>query len=115
MTEQMSDVELAEHYDRTHDLSEFEDGEVITPPETSETRNVTISVRFSPSELAGLEAHAKNAGMKLTAYIRATALAADEPPVDRAEVLDLIAALRSKVASAADPDRLVVEVKRLRK
>ena len=98
-TEQMTDAELADYYDSTHDLSEFDGGEVVTPvPQTHpETRSVTISVRFSPSELAEIEELASAAGMRLTAFIRAAALASEEPPVDRAEVLDLLTALRQSV------------------
>lgn len=93
-----TDAELAKFYNSTHDLSEFEGGEVVTnAPAHPETRSVTISVRFSPSELAEIEGLAKAAGMRVTAFIRAAALASEEPPVDRAEVLDLISALRRSV------------------
>lgn len=91
MTEQMTD---ADYYDSTRDLSDFDGGEVVTMPET---RSVTISVRFSPSELEALEQQANAADMRLTTYIRTAALAADEPPIDRAEVLDLLDALRHSV------------------
>ena len=98
-TDQMTDAELADYYNSTHDVSEFDGGEVVTtaPRIHPETRSVTISVRFSPSELAAIEELANAAGMRLTAFIRAAALASQEPPVDRAEVLDLLTALRESV------------------
>lgn len=104
---EMTEAELADYYNSTHDLSEFEGGEVVTVPETQpETRNVTISVRFSPSELADLEEQATAADMRLASFIRATVLAASEPPVDRAEVLDMITALRRKIETGqASPGR----------
>lgn len=98
--DEMTDAELADYYNRTQDVSEFEGGEVIVPPATKETRNLTISVRFSPTEMADLEAQAAAAGMPLTTYIRRTALASKEPPIDRDEVLDLLTLLRRKVEPA---------------
>lgn len=104
--DQMTDAELAAYYDSTHDLSEFEGGEVVELPKTvPETRSVTISVRFSPSELAELEQLAKGADMRVTAFIRAAALAAEEPPVDRAEVMDLVEALRQHVQGTRPPSQ----------
>lgn len=97
----MTDAEMAEYYDRTHDTSEFDDGEVVVPPKSKQTRNVTISVRFAPGELEDLEGQASAAGMPVTTYIRSVALAAKEPPIDRDGVLDLLAALRRKI----DPHR----------
>lgn len=99
----MTDAELAEYYNSTHDLAEFDGGETVTPAPhdtMSQTRSVTLSVRLSPSELAELEERAVAAGMPVTTYIRAAALAAEEPPVDRGELLDLIAALRSKIETS---------------
>lgn len=104
--DQMTDAELAAYYDSTHDLSEFKGGEVVELPKTvPETRSVTISVRFSPSELAELEQLAKGADMRVTAFIRAAALAAGEPPVDRAEVMDLVEALRQHVQGTRPPSQ----------
>jgi hypothetical protein len=107
---QVNDADLAEYYNSTHDVSEFEGGEVVesSAPPQPETRSVTISVRFSPSELAEVEKLAHAAGMRLTTFIRETALTAEDPPVNRAEVLDLISALRRSVerkAPAAPPSR----------
>ena len=104
--DQMTDAELAAYYNSTHDLSEFEGGEVVELPKTvPETRSVTISVRFSPSELAELEQLAKGADMRVTAFIRAAALAAEEPPVDRAGVMDLVEALRQQVQGTRPPSQ----------
>lgn len=98
-TRRMTDADLADYYNSTRDLSEFDGGEVVSSARQAqpETRSVTISVRFSPSELARVEKLAHAAGMRLTAFIRAAALATEEPPVDRAEVLDLLTALRQSV------------------
>lgn len=98
-TRQMIEAELAHYYDATHDLSEFDGGEVVssTTQPQPETRSVTISVRFSPTELATVEKMAHAAGMRVTAFIRAATLATNERPVDRAEVLDLLTALRQSV------------------
>lgn len=104
-TDQVSDAELADYYNSTHDLSEFDGGEVVTttPQAHPESRSVTISVRFSPSELATIEELASAADMRLTAFIRAAALASEEPPIDRAEVLDLLTALRESLEGTKPP------------
>ena len=68
-----SEAELADYYDRTHDLSGFDlHPEEIIPPHGR--LDVTISVRFSPDEIDFLRAEAERAGMKVTAFIRALAL-----------------------------------------
>jgi predicted DNA binding CopG/RHH family protein len=95
--DEMTDAELAEHYNRTRDQSEFEGHELVRPPATPETRNVTLSVRFSAAEISALSERAEAAGMPLTTYIRATALAAAEPPIDRAKVLGLVEQVRDAV------------------
>jgi predicted DNA binding CopG/RHH family protein len=71
-TTNMTETELADYYDRTSDLSEFEDGEVVEiepGPKSS-----VVSVRFAAGELEAVERQANKAGMKLTAFIRASAL-----------------------------------------
>jgi predicted DNA binding CopG/RHH family protein len=71
-TTNMTETELADYYDRTSDLSEFEDGEVVQiepGPKSS-----VVSVRFAPGELEAVERQANKVGMKLTAFIRASAL-----------------------------------------
>jgi len=104
MTElnQMTDAELVEYYD-AHGLADFEGGEVVTPPEPANpsSRTTIVSVRLSTAELEVLDTRASEAGMPLTTYIRTTALAADEVPVDRGEVIDMIEALKRKVLSTA--------------
>lgn len=40
--------------------------------------------------------------MPLTTYIRATALDATQPPIDRAEVVDLMERLRKSVSPVVD-------------
>ncbi|HEX2177662.1 MAG TPA: CopG family antitoxin [Nocardioidaceae bacterium] len=70
-TKGMTEAELADYYDQTHDVSEFdEDG--AYPTEVR--RNVTISVRFSEEEIARLRAQADALGMKVTQLIRSAAL-----------------------------------------
>jgi predicted DNA binding CopG/RHH family protein len=102
-----AEADAADYYNRTHDLSGFDGGEVVeleSPP--AGTRNVTLSIRLSPEELQTLGQRAEAAGMKLTTYIRGAALQAEAPPVDNdlidtaAEVVDLIAALRASVEAA---------------
>ncbi len=70
-TKQMTEAQLAEYYDQTHDVSEF-DEDAAYPTEVR--RNVTISVRFSEEEIARLRAQADALGMKVTALIRSAAL-----------------------------------------
>lgn len=96
-TEGMTEAELAEYYDRTHDLSEFEGGETI--PVTPGPRDVVMSVRFTADESTRLRERADQAGMKVTAFIRAAALGA-EHPVDVAQLreeLTTIAGVTSRV------------------
>jgi predicted DNA binding CopG/RHH family protein len=76
----MTEAELADHYDRTGDLSEFEGGEVVTV--VPGRRDSIVSVRFAAGELDAVERRAAEAGMKLTAFIRASALS-------NAQVVDL--------------------------
>lgn len=63
------------------------------PIERSERLDVTISVRFSPAEIATLRARAQAAGMKPTAYIRQSALEAQQNPLDRARLKRALTAL----------------------
>jgi hypothetical protein len=102
-----SEADASTYYNRTHDLSGFDGGEIVDlEPAHAGTRNVTLSIRLSPEELRILGQRAESAGMKLTTYIRGAALQAEAPPVDddlidtAAEVVDLVAALRSSVEAA---------------
>lgn len=96
MTEKMTEAELAEYYDRTRDLSEFNEDDTV-PVEVR--RNVTISVRFSDEEIAQLRREADEQGVKVTAYIRDAALNA-ATPLDRS-------ALRK---ASADIERIAHEL-----
>lgn len=92
----MNEAELADYYDRTHDLSGFdlEHPEPITGPRRR--LDVTISVRFSPEEIDLLRAEAERADLKITTFIRTLALQhAAGPVLDRA-------ALRKHLATVAD-------------
>lgn len=86
-TEHMTEAELADYYDRTHDLSGF-DLEHPEPIEDAHRRlDVNISVRFSPEEIDLLRAEAERAGMKVTTFIRTLALQhASGPVFDRADL-----------------------------
>ncbi|HET7386124.1 MAG TPA: hypothetical protein VFJ19_05590 [Nocardioidaceae bacterium] len=95
-TRDTTEAELADYYDRTHDLSEFEGGEEF-PVEVR--RNVTISVRFSEKEIALLRSGAEAAGEKVTAYIRAAALQ-QAVPVDRRRLRRALQAISADVAAA---------------
>jgi len=83
MTEPNSDVtdaELADYYDQHRDLTDWSEPQPVQRPERLD---VTISVRFSPAEIAAIRARAEAAGLKPTAYIRRCPLADEQPPIDR--------------------------------
>lgn len=86
-TENMTEAELADYYNRTEDLSEFGDPEPV-----EFRRSVTISVRFSQDEIEELRRRADAAGLKVTALIRSLALAT-ERPIDRDAVSRLASQL----------------------
>lgn len=89
MTGEMSERELADYYNETEDLSEFE---LEQPERVTVRRAVTISVRFSEEEIAALRERADAAGVKVTSFIRAAALEATAP-VDLAALSELARAL----------------------
>lgn len=95
-TQGMSEAELAEHYDRTHDVSEFDEGAAY-PAEVR--RNITISVRFSDAEIEALRHEADAAGVKVTAYIREAALQGSSP-VDQKRLRAALKAVADDVARA---------------
>jgi predicted DNA binding CopG/RHH family protein len=99
-TQGMREAELANHYERTRDVSEFDDGAAY-PVEVR--RNITVSVRFSQEEIEGLRRAADAAGLRLTTYIRAAALETSSP-VDRKQ---LEAALRAVSDDVAVVERLL--------
>ena len=84
-----SDVELATYYDEHHDPSAWGPAE----PVSTERLDVTISVRFTASEIAALRSRAEAAGLRPTTYIRRLALASEEPPLDREQLTRLLDAL----------------------
>ncbi len=96
-TEAMTEAELAEHYDRTRDTSEFDAG---TPESITVRRNVTISVRFSEAEIADLRARADEAGVKVTSFIRAAAMESANP-VDLAALGQLARDLEKRAHEVA--------------
>jgi hypothetical protein len=56
----MTEAELADYYADTHDLSEFDEGEVV--PVSGGRRAMVLSVRFSPEELDVLRARIPRSG-----------------------------------------------------
>jgi hypothetical protein len=85
-----TDAELAEHYDQHRDYLSWSEPQSIHKPQRLD---VTISVRFTPAEIATIRTRAEAAGLKPTAYIRRCALAAEQPPIDRAQLSRTLAAL----------------------
>ena len=98
MSESRSEAELAEYYNETHDLSEFDDGEDV--PITVK-RSVTISVRFSDKEIAELRTRAEHVGVRVTSFIRAAALEASSP-VDRVALGELARDLEQRAHQVAE-------------
>jgi len=96
-TTNMTESELADHYDRTGDLSEFEGGKVVQV--APGPKDSIVSVRFAASELEAVERQAREAGMKLTAYIRASALSG-------ARVVDLDRLRKVAAKLAADSEEM---------
>lgn len=93
------EAKLARKYQDSRDLAGFEtEGEPVEV-----RRNVTISVRFSDQEIALLRAKAEQAGIKVTAYIRAAALEHGTPLDKQA----LLAALREASDDVARVERLL--------
>jgi uncharacterized protein (DUF1778 family) len=97
----MNEAELAEYYDRTHDVSEFDESAAY-PVEVR--RNVRISVRFSEEEIKALRGAADAAGVKVTGCIRSAALQASSP-VDHKQLRDALRAVSEDVARV---ERLLV-------
>jgi hypothetical protein len=94
-TRPTDEAALAREYRNSRDLSGFEsDAEPIEV-----RRNVTISVRFSDSEIAQLRAMAEQAGMKITVYIRSAALE-HGVPVDKPAILAVLRKASDDVARA---------------
>lgn len=85
-----TDRELADFYDAHRDREDWEEPEPVSRPERLE---VTLSVRFTRAEISTIRTRAAAAGLKPTAYIRACAVAADQPPADRAAISRTVDAL----------------------
>ncbi len=98
MTDKMTEAELADYYNETEDISEFD---LEHPEPVTIRRNVTISVRFSVEEIAELRAQAEEAGVKVTSFIRAAALEASSP-VDRVALSDLARDLEQRAHQVAE-------------
>jgi hypothetical protein len=73
-------------------MSEINNADWGEPVPVEVRRNVTISVRFSADEIAAIRRQADAAGMKVTAYIRQTALSGGEA-IDRDKVTRAVAAV----------------------
>jgi hypothetical protein len=100
-TTHMTEAELADYYAETHDLSEFDEGEVVPVPRGR--RDMVLSVRFSPEELDSLRLRAEERGVKVTALVRSAALA-QTSPIDSDELRKVAEAL---VADGAKLGRLI--------
>ena len=85
-----TDAELADYYDQHRDLTDWSQPQPVQKPERLE---VTLSVRFTPAEIATIRARAVAAGLKPTSYIRRCALSTEQPPIDRAHLSRTVAAL----------------------
>jgi hypothetical protein len=70
-----TDAELADYYDQHRNLTGWSEPEPLQGPERLD---VTISVRFTPAEIAAIRARAEAANLKPTAYIRRCALADEQ-------------------------------------
>ena len=93
-----TEAELADYYNETQDLSGFDEGSFVP---VTVRRSVTISVRFSDEEIAELRAHAEQAGVKVTSFIRAAALEATSP-VDRVALGELARDLEQRAHQVAE-------------
>ncbi|MGQ0773186.1 MAG: plasmid mobilization protein [Pseudonocardiales bacterium] len=85
-----TDAELADYYDQHHDLTDWSEPQ---PADKPERLDVTISVRFTPAEIATIRTRAAAVGHKPTTYIRHCALANEQPPIDRGQLSRTVAAL----------------------
>ena len=84
-----TDAELAEYYDQHREVTGWSEPQP-TPPGRLD---VTISVRFAPTEIAAIRARAEAAGLKPTTYIRRSALVDEQPPIDRKHLSRVVEAL----------------------
>ncbi len=99
-TANMTEAELADYYYKHRDDADaWEEPEPIGKPRRLDT---TISVRFSPGEIALLRKRAAAAGDRVTAYIRRAALEAEEPPLDRGVATTLLSEAERVVERLGD-------------
>jgi predicted DNA binding CopG/RHH family protein len=94
----MTEAELADDYNETKDLSEFDEANAVS---LTVKRSITISVRFSDKEIEQLRARAEQAGVKVTSFIRAAALEAASP-VDRVALGELARDLEQRAHQVAE-------------
>ena len=80
----------ADYYDQHRDHPGWGEPQPAAKPQRLD---VTISVRFSPAEIATIRTRAEAGGLKPTAYIRQCALNAEQPPIDRTQLSRSVAAL----------------------
>ncbi len=85
-----TDAELADYYDQHRDHPGWSEPQPAAKPQRLD---VTISVRFTPAEIATIRTRAEAGGLKPTAYIRQCALNAEQPPIDRTQLSRTVAAL----------------------
>ncbi len=85
-----TDVALADYYDQHRDHPGWGEPRPAAKPQRLD---VTISVRFTPAEIATIRTRAEAGGLKPTAYIRQCALNAEQPPIARTQLSRTVAAL----------------------
>jgi predicted DNA binding CopG/RHH family protein len=96
-TAQERERELAEHYEQTRDVSDFDESAAYP---VKVRRDVTISVRFSADEIEKLRAAAEKADMPVTTYIRQ--LATLSTTFTWGDAIELAQTLRVQLASAVE-------------
>jgi len=84
-----TDAELAEYYDQHRDVTGWSEPQPALPGRL----DLTISVRFSPAEIAAVRARAEAAGLKPTTYIRRCALVDEQAPIDRGRLSRVVQTL----------------------
>jgi uncharacterized protein (DUF1778 family) len=94
----LSEAELADRYDRTHDLAGFELDQPVPLAPARRRLDATISVRFSPEEIDLLRTEAERVGMKVTTFIRTLALQhASGDVLDRATLRQRLSRLTAEL------------------
>lgn len=86
----------ADCYATTHDLAEFDHGRTVDS--VRGRRDVVLSVRFAPEEIDALRARAAERDLKVTALVRAAALA-ETSPVDADQLRKAVSQLISDSAT----------------